>query len=143
MDDHGQPVLVRFVLSGFPEDPDTITNLVGVVPTTIWRQGEPFSEKYPSALRRRSNAWVVESEPQSSYDPSEALQAAVTSVLEKLRPGWTKLVELPASYHASFNCRAWIAPGAIPSLSLSAEAVHLIDELHSAFDIDVYLVDKE
>ncbi|MFZ5699476.1 MAG: DUF4279 domain-containing protein [Pseudomonadota bacterium] len=51
---------IYLVVSGYGDDPETVTRVLGLPPTEVWVRGQPFSDTFPDARRHRSQ-WMLAS----------------------------------------------------------------------------------
>ncbi len=51
---------IYLVVSGYGDDPGTVTGVLGLPPTEVWVRGQPFSDTFPDARRHRSQ-WMLAS----------------------------------------------------------------------------------
>jgi len=51
---------IYLVVSGYGDDPETVTRVLGLPPTEVWVRGQPFSGAFPDARRNRSQ-WMLAS----------------------------------------------------------------------------------
>jgi len=51
---------IYLAVTGYGDDPDTITHVLDLAPTEVWVCGQPFSADFPEARRVRSQ-WMLAS----------------------------------------------------------------------------------
>lgn len=125
-------IQVYFALKG-DFDPDTVTQVVNIIPTKVHRKGEQHSQfkiKHP----RSKSSWCVYSDVGEDQD----LETHVDNVLKKLEGSWQSLVSMSAQHEAWLNCVVHSYGGDNPSIGLDREVLKKLAELNAAFDVDLY-----
>ena len=129
-------ILLWYYLSGTDLNPDEITELTGIAPTTTWRQGDLT---HPAGkLRHTDNGWGVKSlQPESA-----PLGEHVVSIVDVLKPSWNELVQLGPRFEAQFSCSVFIVGAQGPELIMSREQVNAICDLSASIDFDTFAFDS-
>lgn len=128
-------ISVSFVLAGLDLDPEEITVLVGIIPTTTWRIGDLIDPR--ASVRRKSNGWSLKSQ----LDKSAELDEHIKSVFEQLQPGWRSLVETCAQYDALIDCAIYVYEQ-VPAVHFDKDIIQKSAELNAAIDVDIILSTK-
>jgi len=58
-------VEASFCFEGFSEDPDEITNILGIQPSECFRKGEKQETKFGSEIEQKTNLWALDSSTKS------------------------------------------------------------------------------
>ena|SRR5579883_1823616 len=129
-------VAASFRITGRDLDPDAVSQVTGVSPSTTWRMGEPVGTA--SRVVRRENGWVIN----SGLSSSEDVNAHVHSLLQVLRRSWNEFVEFGKAYDAEFSCVISSFAGDRPPIYFDKETVHQAAELNAELDVDLYVFNE-
>jgi hypothetical protein len=130
-------ISVTFCIASFEFDPNEITAKTGVIPTHIARIGEPVSAaaiKPSIKAKIKDNRWEVKSE----LAPSAELEAHLRSLIKRLQPGWSALVELGTQYGAMFTCVVWDYNDERPAIYFDRSIIKCATELNAGIEVIVY-----
>ncbi len=126
----------EFIISGFPMNPNELTKLIGIAPTSISERGK-ITEKYKRLVPE--NTWDLD----SGLDKETDMQIQVECLLKKLRPFKSKLIEICKQYPPQLDCTMKIYGGDRPPIDLSREIIKELAEYNCEFGIDIYIFDGE
>ncbi len=130
-------IYVTFRIASFEFDPNEITAKTGVIPTHIARTGELIAAsaiKPSIKVKNKDNRWEVK----SGLDPSTELEAHLRSLIKRLQPGWSALVELGAQYGAIFSCVVWDYNDARAAICFDQSIIKCAAELNADIEVIVY-----
>ncbi len=131
-------IYVTFCIASFEFEPNEITAKTGVIPTRMARIGEPISAaakvKSPVNAKIKATRWEVKSE----LDPSAELEAHFMSLIKRLQPGWSALVELGTQYGAMFTCVVWDYNNERPAIYFAQSIIKCATELNAGIEVIVY-----
>lgn len=124
-----------------------VTGLLGVQPTTLWRQGELHRQ---TGRPRKRSAWIWETEDIDNYD-SEAVLCSVLdhfdSLTETIRDACVQhhlevQVGLVVSMYGDIDANEGVmeADVATPALHFSAATLQRLTALGASLDIDQYVI---
>ena len=131
-------------------DPDTLTSLLGITPTKVWRQGDVLR----SGRRRAATVWWWETRERVEWD-SEALVLEVLEVFEPVaeqlaearrRWGLTMQVGLVISMYGMIQTDPDNEIGvdvSTPALAFAMETLRRLVRLGASLDVDQYLIAPE
>jgi hypothetical protein len=131
-------IILSFLLSDFEQDPEEITNLLGIAPSLTWKKGDLIHPK--AHIIRKFNGW--EFKPDLSED--EQLEVKLFSLVDELNKAWKTLIELTNN-----NCYAEISivinvyGDNIPAINFEPEIIRKIAEINASIDIDLYILDTK
>lgn len=132
-------ISVAFTLTGFDFDPEEITKLLKISPTTTWRLGDLIGK---SILRCKHNGWRLNSELENSLDSelenSIDLDNHIKYLLNKLQPSWQTLVEICYQYDAEISCVIYSCEAQGPAIHFDKEIIRCVAELNAEIDVDYY-----
>ena len=135
-------VRAYFALFGFHEDPEEISQIVGIAPSRTQRAGEPISiaRDHPSLFRDAAplvkvNSWVLD----SGLDPSADVASHVRALLDHLEPVRDVLARLAERYDAVFNCIVESYGGDRPAICFDNDIVKAVGQYNAALDVDLYV----
>ncbi len=126
---------VALAFSGADIDPDAITKATGIEPTKIQRIGE-----HQGRIQVIINRWELE----SGAKAEDGFDAHLESLLNKLLPYWTRLVQFSGLHKPILSClvRQDSTSYSGPAVVFPAATVHKLAELNAAIDIDLYISSK-
>ena len=127
---------VRFTLVG-DFAPEEITELTGLLPTSILRAGELF--RGSSDRRREKSVWEIKWQG----DEAVPVGVQVRSLLDSLEESWEKLAELGERYEAWLLLRAYIYEAQGPEFTLEGDLVKRIARLNASIDVDIYCLGED
>lgn len=123
---------VKFIISGFTIEPDELTKIIGINPTSTSEKGK-LTDKYKQVIKE--NSWSLCSGLSKEVD----IQTQTDFLLEKLRPQKSKLIEICKEFPPLLNCTVRIYGGDRPPLDLSKENIKELSEYNAEFGIDIYI----
>lgn len=125
---------VEFCITGTRISPDEITELLGVVPTRIWRLDEPIQD---TMLRRKHNGWCL-----TKRHESAELADLVKSLLNELLPNAETITRICSDYELDCElcCVAYVINQA-PAINFDREIIRGLAQLGATLDIDIILTE--
>ncbi len=124
-------ISAAFTLTGFDSDPEEITKILGILPTTTWKTGDLIGK---SILRRKHNGWVLKSQ----LEKTAYLESHIKDVLARLQPSWQKLVELCSKYYSEISCVIYSVEAQGEAIHFDKEILKSVFELNAEIDVDYY-----
>jgi len=119
-----------FSLSAFDEEPEAITEMIGLTPTDTWKKGDV----HPTArYERRFSRWTL----RSRLPDSEALEDHVNDVLTQLESALARVAGLSKKYGGMIQLVGYFHTY-YPGFGLSHEALAKIASLGACLDCDFY-----
>jgi hypothetical protein len=132
----GSQLKVRLVVTSETLLPKTISDLVGISPTTTWLRGETVHPKATNI--HKENGWVLSLEDGGT----ELIAERIIDRLIALVPRG-KLAALckqhPGSVAVEMSIIAHLRSESMPSISLTPEQVAFLADCAGSFDVDLYL----
>jgi hypothetical protein len=128
-------VSISLNIIGEDLDPDSITEKIGIEPSSIWRKGELIDPR--AILRYKENGWGMSSPLKNSND----LEDLTRSLLEKLSGCWDKLTEICSNYYTELSCVIYVSDG-VPAIHFEADILEKLNQLNAAIDVDLYVLTK-
>jgi len=122
-----------FAVGDFGDDPETVTQLLGVQPTRVWRRGQPRPGSSGPPVRHE--LWALD----SSVDPSESFEAHLAELLALLERAPNGVREVAQRFGAVFQCYSHFeSPN--PGFAIPPELVRRVAALGVGFDFDLYVL---
>lgn len=133
MSDEQYAIYVELAITGFEEDPDDLTSLIGLSPTKIGRKGERMNGKVGVVLK--SNRWVLS----IPFDRMRGyvLDSHLAELLRIIEPHTIAIREL-TSRTESYICCAVYDGDRETHLFVSSPTLRAIADLNLPLDIDTY-----
>ena len=125
-----------FSVSGWGDDPELVTQLIGVEPTRVAREGERRSGGSP--LGRRHELWALD----SSLDGSASFEEHLGGILDQLELNPAGTRECVRRFDAVLQCASHFETYN-PGFALSANLVARVAALELGFDFDLYVLPEE
>lgn len=108
---------IYLLVTGYGDDPATVSDAVGLAPSATWVRDEPFSEAFPAARRLRSQ-WML-----ASGLPADALfRDHCQALLAQLEPRAAPLRDAATRWHVALVVGQFFHHGD-PALYLDASIV--------------------
>ena len=123
---------VKFIISGFTIEPDELTKIIGINPTSTSEKGK-LTDKYKQVIKE--NSWSLCSGLSKEVD----IQTQTDFLLEILRPQKSKLIEICKEFPPILSCTVRIYGGDRPTLDLLKENIKELSEYNAEFGIDIYI----
>jgi hypothetical protein len=119
-------------------DPDIITQATGVVPTKIYRVGDPVSTR--ASLKHTVNSWII----RSGATPTWNLADVLAPLVDGIKPQRDILNTLKAEFdfESEFSCVVEVR-GETPGCVLSSATLADIASFGADLDIDIYLLPEK
>jgi len=132
----GNEIKVRYLLAGFEVEPEEITKVLDLSPSTVWRGGDAIAG---TARKYKENGWLL----QAPATRGEGIASQLSALLDLLESRGDKLKGIVSHCYSEFSCVIY-ANEYVPEIHLEAEIVQRIGRLGAAIDIDLYyMVDQE
>lgn len=125
-------VLVSFEIHGFDVDPDEITRLLKLKPTSVERKGKTAPNSTQVA---KVNSWTLASSLRDEQDVDAHLQDLIEKLgsfdeLDKLKPIWS----------AQFNCIVhFVGDDHSPYLGLSPSTLKSVGDMGCGFEVEYFI----
>lgn len=117
-------ISVEFILTGLELNPEEITDLLKISPTSTWKLGDLIGK---SILGHKHNGWSLKSNLENSVD----LEEHITYVLQKLLPSWQKLVDICYQYDAEISCVIYSYEAQAPAIHFNKDIIRRVAELNA------------
>lgn len=117
-------ISVEFILTGLELNPEEITNLLKISPTSTWKLGDLIGK---SILGHEHNGWSLKSNLENSVD----LEEHIIYVLQKLQPSWQKLVDICYQYDAEISCVIYSYEAQAPAIHFDKDIIGRVAELNA------------
>ena len=126
-------------LTGDDLDPETVTDLLGTLPTRSWRKGDDIRRwpDLPERIARRGH-WRKEAAPTKP----ENLNAQVLELLNGLTPDLAVWQKLSAECRMSIFC-GWFMSGPNEGVEISPSTLMLLGERGICLDLDIYAPEND
>lgn len=125
-----------FSVSGWGDDPELVTQLIGVEPTRVSRKGERRSGGSP--LGRQHELWALD----SSLDGSASFEEHLGRILDQLELNPAGARECVRRFDAVLQCASQFET-CNPGFALSANLVARVAALELGFDFDLYVLPED
>lgn len=128
-----------FLLTGSRLEPEEITAELGLVPTLIWREGQP---RLVGLLPRHdSSGWAIRTDYESTLD----LESHVRRILDIVHPHTEEIRRICDERHlmAGLECVVRIIGGKVqdvPVIFFQRQTIRLLADLDVDLDIDINLL---
>jgi hypothetical protein len=126
---------IRVYFSIYPEDmdPEKLTELIGLKPSSIHLKGDSLVKDDPKSYRHKENLWEIK----SHLDQYSNLQDHVINALEQLRPFKRKIIEATRGMHKELAVTIFFSEDR-PPLHLDKNIIKELAEYGAEVDFDVY-----
>ena len=132
-------VFCSLCIIGYNFEPDDISKILDLVPSTTRRRGEPWTK--PESLYgpgkkvriAKEDYWEIE----APGTPRSELEDEVNALLEILMPKAKRFANLPADIEVMFSCAVY-AREDTPAMYFTKQQIRQIAELGVSLDIDFY-----
>ena len=126
---------IRTYFSIYPDetDPEKLTELIGIKPSSTHLKGNPLVKDNPKSYRHKENLWEIKSQ----LDPSSHLKDHVINVLEQLRPFKKIIIEVTKGMYKELAVTIFFS-GQRPPLHLNKHILNELAEYEAEIDIDAY-----
>ena len=132
-------IVVRLGIYEFGCHPDTITQILGLVPTHIWIAGQTAPGPPSIATRPdRVDAWLLESPLAGGSEIEEQVDALISA----LAPQADRFRDLPDNIYVELSCSVY-GYEYMPAIYFTAEQVRFLASLDAKIDVDVYDLTEE
>ena len=123
---------VYFGLYGEDFDPNEITTIIGIEPTSAQRKGNPI----PKSTSWKLSVGKIESDLIDVYEMSSKL-------IEKLKPHKTKIISAISKHQlqAVLQVVLWVSSDdsvPTPAIGFEADSINFISSIGASIDIDTY-----
>jgi Domain of unknown function (DUF4279) len=123
---------VYFALYGDEFDPDDVTNLIGLEPTTTKRKGSPIPKFTSWAI----STGKLENDVIDVYDMSSAL-------VSKLSPHAAKIIEAKRQFGLEATLQVVLrittdATKSTPAIGFEREVISFLNSVGASIDVDTY-----
>lgn len=130
-------ITTNFLLSDFEVDPKEITEMLKIEPSLTWKKGDLVHPK--ARITRKFNGWLFN----PSLKNEEEIDIQLLSLIDKLNPAWSILVQLiNNSCCAQISIKINAYDDDIPAINFAPETIKKIAEINAAIDIDLYILNK-
>jgi hypothetical protein len=127
-------IRVSFVVTGFDCNPALITDKLGIVPTKTWQVGDAVER---TALRRKHNAWILESPLQDHMD----IRPHLAWLIARLPAELNQLSSIANEWQAKLFCAVYTS-GERPAFSIGPADVTRLAQLGAGIDVDMYVTSE-
>ena len=118
-------------------DPSAITSILSIEPTISYKKGDINSKikKNGHMSTLKSGTWILD----ISSEENEDFDYHLKLLLDQLKPGWEKLIELKKKgYKIDIFCGIFSANGEQTGIEISASTIKRIDDLNIPIGICFY-----
>ncbi|TDR20587.1 DUF4279 domain-containing protein [Marinicella litoralis] len=127
---------VYFALDGDDFDPDSLTEFLGVEPTSIMRKGTRIPEKSPA-----KSSWEFSTE--NIVNNFIDVFAMAESITEQLEPKKTRIIEAIDKFNlvARLEVVLWISMNeehSTPAIGFEPNTIKFLSEVGAFIDVDTY-----
>ena len=140
MTETSDPSSIRasLLLHGFGDDPQMITELIGLRPTRAGRAGEPLRGPWGQTTSRtiRRTYWSLD----SRRDLAASLSEHVGDIFEQVGGAASLFARLPEGTTTTLDCTV-ILDDEMPILSLSNDLLRKLGDIGAELEIDIISVD--
>ncbi len=124
-------VKVRLVITDFSQDPAAISDILGIIPHSVWRVGEPFTPQQRQT--HKENGWVFLA-PGAPHVPMEQQLEALLQIIE---PKLAAFEKLPQQSEVELSCVVYeYGEDNRPCIEFSTKAVKLLARINALINID-------
>lgn len=131
-------IRASLVLRDFGDDPNLITELLGLQPTRAGRAGDSLLGPSDQATTRtvRRTYWSLH----SRLDPTASMSEHVRDILGQLGDAAQHFARLPAGTITTLRCTV-IPDDDLPILSVDSQSMQRLGEVGADLEIDIVSVD--
>ena len=123
-------VFVRFIITGFEDNPSTITKLIGINPSKTWIKGDKKTEQ--GIIKYKANGWEFFITENNIWE--------VDVLLEKLL---SKIKDIKENIQSLVNVQKKISiviysKEMMPSIILNSDFIEFINDIKAEVEHDIY-----
>lgn len=126
----------------FDCDPTEITEMIGIVPTKIWRKGEPVSTLSPRHLHKE-NGWQLSVASDDAWDYGEQLD----TLLAMMQPRIEEFAVVSNQYYCEL---CWVVEHyrspedyRFPNPHITKDQLRVLSHIGATIGFDVYIFDAD
>ncbi|MGH8467791.1 MAG: DUF4279 domain-containing protein [Gammaproteobacteria bacterium] len=124
-------IKVSLKITDFNCDPNSISEILGLEPTTTWLEGDRVHPK--AIIKHKQNGWVL----QSPLPKETPFRQQLQTLLDMVTPKKQQLLNLPSGTDIEVSCVVYSEHGR-PDISLEPDMVAAIAEMRAGLDFDLY-----
>ena len=126
-------IKAKLKIADFECSPEEITEILGICPTKIWRNGEKVHPRAKNVYK--SNGWMLA----SPCDPvNSSVDQQIEPLLSIIKPHIDAFEKLPSGIYIELACIIRVADYREPAIWFSADTIRIIAQMRASIDIDVY-----
>lgn len=123
---------LRLRVTDFECPPEEITSILGVKPSKVSIQGQPFSENSEAVSKR--SAWRLDS---SDSGANSSVEQEARALMRQLKGTAEKFSKLPANAKVQLTCVVY-AYDYMPPLEFDTETLSFLVSIGAYLDFDIY-----